>query len=60
MAEVSSKELYKFKNFKRVIREKGRGTELVSVYIPHDKQISDVGKQMRMNSDKVLTSRVSK
>ena len=48
MAEVSSKELYKFKKtLKELSEKKGRGTELVSVYIPHDKQISDVGKQMR-------------
>lgn len=47
MAEVSSKELYEFKNVKRVSWEKGRGTELVSVYIPPDKQLSDVGKHMR-------------
>ncbi|MGC9516837.1 MAG: peptide chain release factor aRF-1 [Methanomicrobiales archaeon] len=48
MAEISSKELYEFK---RTIGElsdkKGRGTELVSVYIPPDRQISDVVKHMR-------------
>ena len=48
MADVSSKELYKFKKtLKELSEKKGRGTELVSVYIPHDKQLSDVGKQMR-------------
>ena len=48
MSEVSSKDLYEFKRTLRELSEKkGRGTELVSVYIPHDKQISDVAKQMR-------------
>lgn len=48
MADVSSKELYEFKKtLKELSEKKGRGTELVSVYIPHDKQLSDVGKQMR-------------
>lgn len=48
MAEVSSKELYEFKKTLKDLSEKrGRGTELVSVYIPHDKQLSDVGKHMR-------------
>ena len=46
MAEVSSKELYKFKKtLKELSEKKGRGTELVSVYIPHDKQISDVERR---------------
>jgi len=48
VAEISSKDLY---DFKRTIQElsekKGRGTELVSVYIPPDRQISDVVKHMR-------------
>ena len=48
MAEVSSKELYEFKKvLKELAQKKGRGTELVSVYIPPDKQLSDVGKHMR-------------
>ncbi len=48
MAEVSSKELYEFKKtLKELAEKKGRGTELVSVYIPPDKQLSDVGKHMR-------------
>ena len=48
MSDVSSKELYEFKRTLRELGEKkGRGTELVSVYIPRDKQLSDVGKQMR-------------
>lgn len=48
MADISSKELYEFKKtIKNLSEKKGRGTELVSVYIPHSKQISDVAKQMR-------------
>ncbi|MBI5680139.1 MAG: peptide chain release factor 1 [Methanobacterium sp.] len=48
MAEVSSKELYEFKRtIEELSDKKGRGTELVSVYIPPDKQISDVVKHMR-------------
>ena len=48
MEDISSKELYEFKKMiKNLSEKKGRGTELVSVYIPHDKQISDVAKQMR-------------
>ena len=48
LSEVSSKDLYEFKRTLRELSEKkGRGTELVSVYIPHDKQISDVAKQIQ-------------
>ena len=48
MAEVSSKELYEFKKtLKKLAEKRGRGTELVSVYIPPNKQLSDVGKHMR-------------
>lgn len=48
MSEVSSKELYEFKRtLKELSEKKGRGTELVSVYIPPDRQISDVTKHMR-------------
>ena len=47
MSEVSSKEMYEVKKtLKELENKKGRGTELVSVYIPPDKQISDVRKQM--------------
>ena len=39
---------YEFKKVLEELREKsGRGTELVSVYIPPDKQISDVTSQLR-------------
>ena len=48
MSDISSKELYEFKKtLKDLSQKKGRGTELVSVYIPPDKQLSDVGKHMR-------------
>ena len=43
MAKVSSKELYEFKKtLKELANKRGRGTELVSVYIPPTKQLSDV------------------
>lgn len=48
MSEVSSKELYEVKRtLKELSEKKGRGTELVTVYIPPDRQISDVVKHMR-------------
>ena len=48
MSDVSSKEIYEVKKtLKELEDKKGRGTELVSVYIPPEKQISDVAKQMR-------------
>ncbi len=48
MAEVSSKELYEFKKtLKELSEKKGKGTELISMYVPPDKQLSDIGKQMR-------------
>lgn len=48
MAETSSRELYEFKKtLKELAEKRGKGTELVSVYIPPDKQLSDVGKHMR-------------
>ncbi|MCL2116227.1 MAG: peptide chain release factor aRF-1 [Methanobrevibacter sp.] len=48
MSEVSSKELYEFKRtLKELSEKKGRGTELVSVYVPPDRQISDVAKHMK-------------
>ncbi len=48
MSEVSSKDLYEVKRtLEELSQKKGRGTELVSVYIPPDRQISDVVKHMR-------------
>lgn len=48
MSEVSSKEIYEVKRtLEELSQKRGRGTELVSVYIPPDRQISDVVKHMR-------------
>jgi peptide chain release factor subunit 1 len=48
LSEASSKDLYEVKRtLKELSQKKGRGTELVSVYIPPDRQISDVVKHMR-------------
>lgn len=48
MSEPSSTELYEVKKtLNELSDKKGRGTELVSVYIPPNKQISDVVKHMR-------------
>lgn len=48
MAQVSSKELYEFKKIlKELSEKKGKGTELISMYVPPNKQLSDIGKQMR-------------
>lgn len=48
MSEPSSTELYEVKRTLQELSDKrGRGTELVSVYIPPNKQISDVVKHMR-------------
>jgi len=48
MAESEAHKKYEFKRTLEVLRNKhGRGTELVSLYIPHDKQMSDVTGQLR-------------
>jgi len=48
LGKVSSKKLYEFRRtLEELAEKKGRGTELVSVYIPPDRQISDVTKHMR-------------
>lgn len=48
MVNVSSKELYDFKKaLKQLSQKKGRATELVSLYVPPTKQLSDVSKHMR-------------
>ena len=61
MSEVSSKELYEVKRtLKELANKKGRGTELVTVYIPPDRQISDVVKHMREELSQSQTSRVNK
>jgi len=46
--ELSAQEKYEFKRLLEDLRSKaGRGTELISLYIPPDKQISDVTSQLR-------------
>ncbi len=46
--EMSKKQEYEFKKALEKIQElKGRGTELISLYIPPDKQISDVASYLR-------------
>lgn len=48
MADQSSHQKYEFKKkLESLRRKKGRGTELISLYIPPDKQISDVVSQLR-------------
>jgi peptide chain release factor subunit 1 len=48
VSEPTTTELYEVKRtLKELSDKKGRGTELVSVYIPPNKQISDVVKHMR-------------
>jgi len=46
--EFTAQERYEFKRLLDSLRsKKGRGTELISLYIPPDKQISDVTSQLR-------------
>ena len=46
--EFTAQEKYEFKRLLEDLRSKsGRGTELISLYIPPDKQISDVTAQLR-------------
>lgn len=48
MTELLAHKKYEFIRQLEVLRGKhGRGTELISLYIPHDKQISDVVAQLR-------------
>ncbi|MCL7412776.1 MAG: peptide chain release factor aRF-1 [ANME-2 cluster archaeon] len=48
MNESDAHKRYEFKRRLEELRsKKGRGTELISLYIPHDKQISDVVAQLR-------------
>lgn len=48
MVESEAHKKYEFKRTLEALRDKhGRGTELISLYIPHDKQISDVTSQLR-------------
>jgi len=48
MTESDAHKRYEFKRQLEELRsKKGRGTELISLYIPQDKQISDVVAQLR-------------
>ena len=48
MVEQCTYEKYEFKKKLETLRSKsGRGTELISLYIPFDKQISDVSNHLR-------------
>ncbi|MDP6459177.1 MAG: peptide chain release factor 1, partial [Candidatus Hydrothermarchaeota archaeon] len=48
MTKASSVVLHKLKKELEILEaKKGRGTELVTLYIPPDKQLSDVTSQMR-------------
>src|SRR3972149_6706863 len=48
MAEMSSLDKYRFRrDLEEIEKATGRGTELVTVYVPPDKQISDVANYLR-------------
>jgi peptide chain release factor subunit 1 len=48
MVESEAHKKYEFKRTLEALRGKhGRGTELISLYIPHDKQIHEVSNQLR-------------
>ncbi len=48
MVESEAHKKYEFKRMLEALRNKhGRGTELISLYIPHDKQIHEVAAQLR-------------
>ncbi len=48
MAELSPIEKYRFRrSLEEIEKAEGRGTELVSVYVPPEKQISDVANYLR-------------
>ncbi len=48
LEEFEARRKYEFKKQLEALREKrGRGTELISLYIPHDKQLSDVTSQLK-------------
>lgn len=61
--EFTAQEKYEFKRMLDDLRSKvGRGTELISLYIPHDKQISDVMSQLREENGQAanIKSRVTR
>jgi peptide chain release factor subunit 1 len=48
MVESDAHKKYEFKRTLEALRNKhGRGTELISLYIPHDKQIHEISSQLR-------------
>ncbi len=48
MVESEAHKKYEFKRTLEALRDKrGRGTELISLYIPHDKQVHEVSNQLR-------------
>ncbi len=48
MVESEAHKKYEFKRTLEALRDRrGRGTELISLYIPHDKQIHEVAAQLR-------------
>jgi len=48
MVESEAHKKYEFKRTLEALRNKhGRGTELISLYIPHDKQVHEVAAQLR-------------
>ncbi len=63
MAEQSAHQKYEFKKQLEELRNKrGRGTELVSLYIPPDKQLSDVTSQLKIEHGQAsnIKSKVTK
>jgi peptide chain release factor subunit 1 len=63
MAEQSAHEKYEFKKKLESLRnKKGRGTELISLYIPPDKQLSDVTSQLKTEHSQAsnIKSKVTK
>jgi len=63
MVESDAHKKYEFKRTLEALRYKrGRGTELISLYIPHDKQIYDITSQLREEFGQAsnIKSRVTK
>jgi len=63
MVESDAHKKYEFKRTLEALRDKrGRGTELISLYIPHDKQIYDITSQLREEFGQAsnIKSRVTK
>jgi peptide chain release factor subunit 1 len=63
MVESEAHKKYEFKRTLETLRDKrGRGTELISLYIPHDKQIHDITSQLREEFGQAsnIKSRVTK